>query len=287
MLASIPVAQPVSSATAPVVETTAAPTPDATPAQLESTRFSHLAKKEAELQKQRESFKAEQTQFMTERQKFNEIQKQLNTFNETKAKDPVAALKLLGFNEKDLFNFIAAQEDNSTPEERAAKAAQNEIQKFRDEQAKIANDAQSQRNTEALTQFRTNIKSTISMDPDKYEYCAYNGPMAEELVYETMAAIVKDEGVVIPVEEVVEMVEQYYEEQDKEMNSLKKRQPKPQEMPAKEEPLKPQVSPRPNQARALSSKVGATVASTVSKPLNETSDQKKARLINKYLGSKQ
>lgn len=261
----------------------------AAPAALESTRFAQLAKKEAELQKQRESFKAEQTQFMSERQKMVEIQKQLTTFNELKVKDPVAALRQIGFSEKDLFNFIAAQEDTSTPEQKAAKAANNEIQKFKDEQAKIAADATAKRNEQVLGQFRKDIASTIAADPDKYEYCNYNGVLANDLIEETVSAVLAADNELISVQEAIEMVESYYEEQDKAMSTLKKRQPKAEEIvaaaPAPEAPLKPQVSPgRPSAARTLSSKTAATVASTTVAPRNETPDQKKARLVSKYFG---
>lgn len=270
-----------------------APTVDATPpgqdtpqqiAQLDSTRFSHLAKKEAELQRQRAELKQGQTQLMTERQKMQEIQTQLNSFNELKTKDPVAALKHLGFSETDLFNFIAAQEDRATPEEKAQKAVQTEIQKFKDEQSQKEQELINRRNTETLQEFRQNITKTISSDPETFEYCNYHGPLAEDLIYETVAAVLETEKVVISVKEAAEMVEKYYEDQDNDMKTLKKRQPKVEE-PVKQPPeqIKPQVSPRPMPARTLSSKTGATIASTVSKPVNETHDQKKARLISKYL----
>ena len=260
-----------------------------TTAVLDSTRFSQLAKKEAELQKNREALKAEQTQFMTERQKFNEIQKQINSFNETKAKDPVEALKLLGFTEKDLFNFIAAQEDTSTPEERATRAAQSEIQKFKDEQAKAKADLQANQNKAVLAQFNKDISDTIAKNADKYEYCNYNGPLAVDLIEETVSQVLATDGELITVQEAIEMVEQYYEDEDKAMSSLKKRQPRTEAAPAPaaDAPLKPQVSPRPtNQARPTLTNKSATVNSTVPAPRGETPDQKKARLVSKYFGPK-
>jgi len=298
--ATIPAAQPTTSATAPVVQTpeaaAAAPTEPTKSADLESTRFAHLAKKEAELQRQREAFKREQTQFMSERQKNQAIQDQLNQFNTMKVKDPVAALKLIGFSEKDLFNFIAAQEDKRTPEEKARAAAQDEIKKFTDSQAADLAKQQEEKNREVLGNFRQSIKATIASDKDKYEFCNFHGPLAEDLIYETTKAVLIEDlkadpnAKPISLQEAADMVEQFYEEQDKEMNTLKKRQGKPVEpqAPVKEEPLKPQVSPRPSAPRpTLSNKTGATVASTISKPANETPDQKKARLIGKYFGQPQ
>jgi len=222
--------------------------------ELDSTRFNHLAKKEAEILKQRESFKKEQTEFMTERQKYQEERKRIDEYNTLKAKDPVAALKHLGFSEADLMNFMAANEDNYTPEERARKAAADEIQKFRDAQAKEKNDAQTTTNTQTISQFKNEIKATIANAADKFEYCNYNGPLAEDLIYETVYAVAKDSNwtETISATEAAEMVEQYYEDQDKAMSTLKKRQLKTETAPM--EVLKPQVSPRPTQARTLSNK---------------------------------
>lgn len=260
-------------------------TTEATPS-LDSTRFNQFAKKEADLVKQRETLKAGQTQLMTERQKYAEIQKQIDSFNEAKAKDPVAALKILGFSEKDLFNFIAAQEDTSTTEEKAAKAAQTEIQKFRDEQTKLKEEEQTKVNTQVLNQFREDISSAITKEKEKYEYCHYNGPLATDLIEETVTQVLATDGELISIQEAIEMVENYYEEEDKAMSSLKKRQPKTEQSQVPiDAPLKPQVSPRPsNQARPTLSKNQGTVASTTPAPKGETPDQKKARLIGKYFG---
>lgn len=247
---------------------------------LESTRFAHLAKKEVELQKQRESFKKEQESLTQEREKMKAIHKKLQDFDEMKLKDPVAALKLAGFTETDLFNFIAAAEDNSTPEQKATKAAQAEINKFKEEQSKKEQEAQTKRNTEVLDSFRKDIQKQIASDKDKYEYCNYNGPLAEELIYETVAAVLEESKEVISVQEAAEMVESYYEEQDKAMSNLKKRKPKEPEtvIQPQDEPLRAQVSPRPSTpSKTLSSKTTASVASTVTR--KETHAEKRQRLI--------
>ncbi len=286
-LAAIPVTPEATPDAAPVVADPAAPAPE-----LDSTRFSHLAKKEAELVRSREAFKKEQTQFMTDKQKVAEIQRQLSNFNELKTKDPVAALKQMGFSETDLFNYMANQEAQLTPEERAASAAQAEIKKFTDAQAKKEADAQNQRNTNALNNFRQDITKVVAADPVKYEYCAFNGALAEQLIYDTVSACLQEDlktnpkALPISTREAAEMVEQYYEDQDKEMSNLKKRQPRQDAAPV-DAPLKPQVSPRPSPPRTLNGKTSATVSSTVPVPRTESPDAKKARLVKKYFGAPQ
>ena len=253
----------------------------------DSTRFAHLAKKEAALVKDREAFKAEQTAHMSEKEKMKAIHQKLQDFDAMKAKDPVAALKLAGFSETDLVNFLAAGEDTSTPEERATKAAQKEIQKFRDEESKKTSDAQNKRNTDTLTQFRSDINKTISSNPDKFELCNHNGPIAEDLIYETVAAILEDGGGIISTSEAAEMVEQYYEDQYKTMSGLKKFKPAPVvEAPTKPEmtrtvveSLKPEVNPRIANSMTLSQKTNATGASTITR--KETSSEKRERLMAK------
>ncbi len=259
------------------------PAPSEPTQELESTRFNHLMKKESELQRQRETFKKEQESFAKEREKMQSIQQKLQQFDEMKVKDPVAALKLAGFSETDLFNFIAASEDNSTPEERAAKAAQAEIQKFTDGQAKKEADIQARQEQEVLGTFRKNITEQITSDKDRYEYCNYHGALAEDLIYSTVEAVLKDSEEIISVEEAADMVESYYEEQDKSMSTIKKRQPKPVEQAKVDEPLKAQVSARPP-SKTLSSRTSATVASTTI-TRKETSSEKKERLIQKLLNS--
>ena len=248
--------------------------------ELDSTRFAHLAKKETELQRQRESFKKEQETFASEREKVQSIQKKFSDIEQAKTRDVVQAMRLAGFTEQDFYNYLAAQEDTSTPEERASKAAQTEIQKFKDEQTKAAADAQQTRGNEAVDNFKTNVSKLLTSDKDKYEYCNHNGPLAEDLIFETLSAVYDAEGEIISAAEAADMVELYYEEADKAMNTLKKRGYKAPEaavVPVKEEPLRAEVSARPA-SKTLSNRTSATVASTVVQR-RETRSEKRERLI--------
>jgi len=256
--------------------------------EIDSTRFAHLAKKEAALTKEREAFKSQQKAHAEELEKLKSVHKKLQDFEELKSKDKLGALKLAGFTDNDIIEMFAQQEDNSTPEEKAAKAAQNEIQKFRDEQTKQQREAQEKRNSDTISQFRNDITKTISASPEKYELCNYNGSLAEELIYETVASVLEDSKELISVQEAADLVEQYYEDTYKSMSNLKKLRPSEAVAAAKEaisnsEPLKPEVSPRPA-SKTLSNKTAASVASTTTVPRNETPDQKKSRLVKKFFG---
>ena len=281
-VATIPSEQPTTSATAPVVQ---APQTSGELKELDSTRFKHLADKESQLQRDREAFKKEREMFEKERTPLVEAHKRVTEFDSLKAKDKMAALKYAGFSDTDIFEIMAnVSPDNQTPEEKAAKAAQDVISKFQTDEAKKASDAQAKLNQDTLTTFRNDINKFISSDPDKYELCAYNGEVARELVEETVVAILNDTKELIDISEAVGMVEQYYEDQYKSMSNLKRFKAKTEvpPVPAKEEPLKPQVSPRPSRPASptLSTKTVATIASTTV-PKHETRSEKRNRLIEK------
>ena len=280
--ASAPVAPPP---VAPIEGVSTQPSPE-TPKELDSTRLSSLMKKEAEIVKEREALKKEREANLTEKEKIKAIQENLSNFEQMKAKDPMAALKLLGFSEKDLMNFISAEKENISPEEIASRTVKNELDKYKEEQARKEQELTLKRNEQILTQFKSDITKAVTADPDKYEFINHNGAAAEELIYETVNNVLQDSGELISIQEAAEMVEGYYEEMYKNMSNLKKVKPKEEvatEAP-KDEPLKPQVSPRPSPAKTLTSKETATTASTTIYK-RESSDEKKQRLIKKYLYS--
>ncbi len=262
--------------------------PVAEPQKLDSTRFAHLAKKEAELVKQREAYKQERLKFEQEREPLVAAQKRLQEFEELKQKDALAAMKLAGFTDTDILNYFASLEDTSTPEEKAARAAQAEIKKFQDEQAKQKSEQEAQLNQKALDQFKSDIQKQLSSDLEKYEYCNFHGPLAEDLIYETVAAVLEESKELISVQEAADLVENYYEEQDKAMSTIKKRTPAEAVAHAKEqikevEQLRAEVSPgQPgrSQAKTLSSRATATSNAAIPNR-KETPSEKRERLIQK------
>jgi hypothetical protein len=254
------------------------------PSALKSKAFVQLARKEADLQRQRQEVAAE-------REKIQAAAQEYQKYLQLKQTDPVAALKVLGFSETDIFNYMAANQPvELSPEEKAAKAAESateaRIKAFEDAQAKKQQEAQEQADKRVIDQYRDNVAKIITGNPLKFEYCAYHGPAAQELIYETVKAIVdSSQGADVPTpEEAALLVEQFYEEEDKTMSTtIKKRQPK-----IEDQPLKAEVSPRPPErsrtlqqgpARTLPPRATATVASTTK--MTETFAQKRERLIEK------
>ncbi len=284
--------QPVpSSPSEPVVTETAPPVQD-----IPSKAFGHLAKKEAELVRLREEFKKEREMFTSERDKFTPVVKQYQEYVALKEKDPIAAMKMIGFSEADIFNYMSAQQpEELTPEQKAIQAAENaasaKIKEFEDNQAKKILEQQNASDAALIKEYRSNISSAIQGNKEKYEYCAHYGAVAEELIYETVLAVVSESGgkEVPTAEEATAMVEEFYEEQDKQMSQLKKRQPKvevtappPKPETNRSRTIANSATPPSKPVRTLSNSATATAASA--RPtVNETREQKRDRLIQMVL----
>lgn len=272
--------------------------PAADPAipQSDAARFAALARKEAQNVKDREAFKKEVEAHQAEKTKIQAIQKQVQDFEALRATDPVAALKSIGFSETDIFNYMAAQEAKPEPtsEEKAVKAAEAaadaRIKAFQDAEAKKAADAQTARDAQMVNGYKSEISKFVEANKDTFEYCAFHGKPAEDLAYEIIVEGLREsKGTeLIDYKEALQMVEDFYEEQDKAMSTLKKRQPK--DAPVAQDPATPVrtrtvTSGDPNykpptaitRTRTLTNDTGVTSGSKI--PKNETHDQKRERLI--------
>lgn len=270
--AAIPIPTEGSSENSPSTSITSTPTIDA-------QRLAKQARREAEIQAKREQFKREQQEFQSTKQRADEILKKAQEFETTRTKDPVQALKMLGFNEAEIINFLTANDPvEKTPEQKAAEAAQAEIKKFQEDQEKKQQEQVKAQHKQVIDNFKKNITTTIAKNAEKYEFCAYEGTAAEELIFETVSACLAEDrktnpnAEAISIEEAAQMVEDFYEQDYKE-KSGKLKKLKPADPPKTEEPVKaPIQSPR-----TLSNRVTATVASTATKA--ETPSQRRERLI--------
>ena len=293
----------MSNQTALVVATTPVPevvpaTPQ-TPAQapLQSTAFSQLAKKEAELVRQRSEFKKEQEATRLEKAKVEEYQKKIQAYEQAKQTDPVAALKMLGFSEQDIFNYMASQQKTEpTAEEKAAqaaaKAADEKIRAFEEQQTRRLLHEQQQKDQSLIAGFKSELGKALQQTKDSLEYCAYYGPEAEDLAYEITLAVVKESKgqEILTPHEALQMAEEYFEERDKEMSTLKKRKaqsvpieapkPKQPERTRTVTPADPREAPKPTitKTRTLTNAATSTVASS-RLTRNETREEKRERLI--------
>lgn len=264
---------------------------------LQSTPFNHLAKKEAELVRRRDEFKKEQETWAQERTRLEDAKRQYDEYLVAKSTDPVAALKKLGFNEQDIFNYMAgAQPPDLSPEQRAAQAAEQaaetRIRAFEESQTKKEKEAQAEQDKGLINGYRGELNKVISANPDKFEYCAYHGEQANQLAYEIALATVKEsKGTdILTAKEAMELAEEYFEEEDKAMNHIKKRGYRPEAVPdptsktpertrtLSNGPVSDAPKPAVQKIRTLSNSTNATVAATRLR-MNESKEQKRERLI--------
>jgi hypothetical protein len=250
---------------------------------LDSDRFAKLAAKEAALQKEREAFKSEQQKIYEEREKLKSIQAQIQDFEKKRSENPIEALKILGFSDTDIFNALAGQEKPApTPEEIARQAAQEELKKYEEAQTLAQTKLQEERDAKAITAYKDQIGKYIEKEAEKFEYLNHYGAIAYDAVYETVLQFMAADPQLSPVQamrEAAESLENYYEEEDLALMSLKKRQakvaPRVEAVPETTPPVRRGAMP-PKQVPTLNSRTTATTASA--SIVKESREQKRARL---------
>lgn len=251
----------------------------AVPQPMVSTQLSHLAKKEAKLLADREAFKKEQEEFKDLKTKTEAIFKKNEEFETTRKTDPVKAMKELGFSEKEIVDFLSQEEPKLSTEE----VVQAELKKFKEEETKKLVEAQKANDQVLVTKFKTQLNSTIKLDPDKYEFCNFYGPVAEDIMFEIAVQEAK-QGIVPNPKSIANDVEEFYMQEFNQVKKLKKLTPKEEvilEAPKVERtrtvhPPQDALKPKPT---TLTNKITATSAA-IAKPVGraETREEKRARI---------
>lgn len=248
------------------------------PPSLASTQLSHLAKKEAKLQAERDQFKKEREEFEELKTKVKGVYDKATLFEETRKKDPIKAFKELGFTEKEIIDYLAQEE---APKPSTEEIVQAELKKFQDEQTKKAKEIQAKRDQETVQKFKIQLSDVVKSDPQKYELCAYHGPMAEQLMFDIAVEEAKA-GEAPDPKSIADDVEEFYLNQFEAMRKLNKLTPKQEAVLEKAQPERsrtvhsPQDTVKPK-ATTLTNKIAATSAS-IAKPKSESPQEKRARL---------
>lgn len=251
----------------------------AIPQPMVSTQMSHLAKKEAKLLAEREAFKKEQEEFQSIKTRAQEFYDKAKAFEEGRAKDPIKALRDLGFTEKEIVDYLSQEE---APKPSTEEIVQAELKKFKDEEAKKVTDAQKAKDEQLVTQFKSQLSAVVAANPEKFELCAHYGSIAEEIMFGVALEEAKD-GKTPDAQSIAEDVEEYYLNQYKAMGSLKKLTPKqevaqitpPPERSRVVHPRQDIVKPK---ATTLTNKIAATSAAVAAQKRHETYQEKRARI---------
>lgn len=241
-----------------------------------------LLKKEVRLVKEQEAFKLKQREWEEKVKRADALLERDRQFDETKKKDSFAALKMLGFTDTEIVNGLAAATPSEkTAEETAEEIARRVLKENNDALDVKAKEAEAKKNVEVIDRFQKSIGSMIDANPDKYEFCKFNGSAAQELIYETVAETLKDSGKLLTVSEATDLVEKYYEDRSAEMTKLKKLSPKEAVTEAKTEPkretvVQPKVDDnKPRPTKTLTNRVASTVTTG---QRSESPSEKRERL---------
>lgn len=234
---------------APTPETPApAPTPESNPEL--TARFTQLSKKEQALFRDREAFKKERADLQEKMKGIEGVNTKIQEFEKLKSQNAIEAIKYLGFSETDIFNALAGAPD-PTPEQKTQALVQAELKKYQDQQAETQQKIQAEADTKTITKFKEKILSTIETAGEQYQFLNFYGPSAREQVFELIEADFKETGKVMPLQEALDTVEEYYENTARDMMTKVKKLTPGQAAVAEAEakkpdaPLKPEVSPRP------------------------------------------
>lgn len=235
MLVPANVAVPVPTETAvPAEGQPAAPeTPAKAPEQL-SKSFAALAKKEKALFRERESLKAQHAAIEAEKSRIAAIEAKYSK----RPASPREALEMAGFSYRDATDFEL--NDGTPTAEQIARQAQQEVQKFRDEQAaRDRDDAQKavqkaeEERAQVVNEFKTEIQEFVAEKADDYELIKFND--AYEVVFNTVEVHYQKTGRLLSIPEAANIVEKFLEKRSDELwatkKFAKKREGTPQETP--------------------------------------------------------
>ena len=241
-----------------------------------------FAKKEAKIQKEREDFKRQQEEFAKERDKVNEISRKAKEFDDLRTKDPIAALRLLGFSEADLFNYLSTnQKTEPTVEEVARKVAEEETKKVREELAREQQQKEEQTNKERIDNFKADIANQVKAKAEEFKLIAFRGREGEEQIYEYITEVLKETKELISIDEAMKDVEELYRMEAEEAYNMVKPKEEPKvEAKVETPPATPVAKPKPSTPpKTLSNKITPTVSAVANASLKrETPQEKRSRL---------
>jgi len=197
-------------------EGTAAPAaPEPTPKEIElSERFNQVTAREKELRESNDRIKTERETFESRGRELEEAQRFRQTFKD----DPLAGLKALGVEFKDIAERVL-NDDVPTADHKIAKLEKQWADKLRseeeaatkaEEEAKEANEkSASAERQAAIDEAHGNIKQVIDENPEKFELIKTQG--AQQLVFDIAGDVYRETGKLIPWDEAAAKVEEQLE----------------------------------------------------------------------------
>jgi hypothetical protein len=178
---------------------------------LSEARFSQLARREAELNRERQRLREEKAAV-------EEAARAAKQFEERKAKarlNPVEALKDLGLSYEEVSEFVV--NDNKPPVSAEVQAIRDEIERLREEQRqekeemrRITEEQLQQQQENVISRFNQDAISFVSADPERYAFTLAND--GAHYVPEIIEKHFHATGELLSVDKAAEIVEAHFEE---------------------------------------------------------------------------
>lgn len=213
--------------------------PEQTPKEIElSERFNQVTAREKELRESNDRIKTERETFESRGRELEEAQRFRQTFKD----DPLAGLKALGVEFKDIAERVL-NDDVPTADHKIAKLekqwadklqAETEAATKAEEEAKEANEkSASAERQAAIDEAHGNIKQVIDESPEKFELIKTQG--AEQLVFDIAGDVYRETGKLLPWSEAAEKVEKQLEEEMEKVYGTERFKGRYQKRPDREE----------------------------------------------------
>jgi len=248
--------------------------------EMQSTRLAIFAKKEAQLQREREALKAERESWLKEKQQADQYLQKGREFDEIAKTDKIKALRMIGWSDEDIVNIIAETSNKQVdPIEEARKIATEETRKLREELEQEKIKAEQSRNQQLITRLKSDIANTISQKAEQFEICSFRGVEAQEQAYEIILENLKQFNELLSVDEALAMTEEFYENEGRALQQLKKFQTKQEQIaePIANQTTKTTTTQPQSKSKTLTNSATATTAGIINR--RETQSEKKERLI--------
>lgn len=172
---------------------------------VDSSRFAALSKREKSLLRRAREITTKEKMLEQELARFRPYQE----IEALKGKNKLEAIKRLGISYEDLTNeYLSGGQPNSEQQalSRAEELVQEKMSEFEKRHQETINKAQQDQYNSALKQIRANAESVAAQESDTYALVKQHG------AYDTVTALIEEkykaEGVVLPIEEAMKMVEQ-------------------------------------------------------------------------------
>jgi hypothetical protein len=197
-----------------------------------ASKFAALTKKEREIQTARKMYEEQLSQFKQQQEQLEQMKQQIEqekqSWKQRLKANPLKALEEEGFSYEDL-NRIALNDSNPTVEMQMKMLKEEIDSKYQRELDSLKRQLQEKEESEAKTNlerqqiaYKHSLTDTIEKNAEKYELSSIYKDDAVSLAYDVTEQYYNEYGKVLKVDEALDLVEKYFEDEASKVLSAKK-----------------------------------------------------------------